>query len=100
MHGLQKCSETFEKDMASFNCFDTTTIAISSIKGSFDDITKNLQEKVNMVFGDLIEPMELYSKHYIATSQEQVNSARAQWQKLIEEKTKIEVSKEKYYKHM
>lgn len=42
MHGLQKCSETFEKEMLSFNCFDTTTIAISSMKANFDEIVKSL----------------------------------------------------------
>ena len=56
--------------MLSTNCFDTTAIAITSLKQGLDDIVKKVHDKINMVYGDMIEPMELYSKHYLTTSSE------------------------------
>ncbi len=50
--------------MLSNNSYDTTSIAISSIKQGVDEIVKGVSDKINMVFGDLVEPMELYTKHY------------------------------------
>jgi hypothetical protein len=40
--------------------FDTTSIAISNVKQGLDDIAKILQDKISIVFGDLIEPLEQY----------------------------------------
>jgi hypothetical protein len=54
--------------MISSNGFDTTSIAVSSIKTGIDEIVTGVQEKINIVFCDLIEPMELYAKHYIQSS--------------------------------
>ena len=62
--------------MLASNCFDTTTIAITSIKQGLDEVVKNIQDKINMVFGDLIEPMDLYYKHYLSTSSDQLTQAR------------------------
>ena len=50
--------------MLTSNSFDTTAIAITSLKQGLDDIVKGIAEKIGMVVGDLIEPMEMYSKHY------------------------------------
>jgi hypothetical protein len=36
--GLQKCAETFEKEMLREKGFDTTTIAITSIKNGLDEM--------------------------------------------------------------
>ena len=64
-HGLTKCSESLDKDMLLNNKgFDTTTIAISGFKKGLDDLSKLVQDKINIVFGDLVEPMDLYYKHY------------------------------------
>jgi hypothetical protein len=50
--------------MAGYNSYDTTAIAVQSIKQGFDNIVMNVQDKINIVVGDLVEPMELYMKHY------------------------------------
>jgi hypothetical protein len=61
---MSKCAETFEKEMLALHCFDTTAIAVASLKQGIDMIVKGVQDKINLVIGDLIEPMELYYKHY------------------------------------
>ena len=69
--GIEKSGETFEKDMlTAYNGFDTTSIAISNVKNGMDEIVQQVQDKINMVFGDIVEPLELYQKHYIQTTTE------------------------------
>lgn len=53
-----------------------------------------------MVFGDLIEPMDLYYKHYMQTSHETFNQAKLQWSELEENKRKVVNAKDKYHKLM
>ena len=44
--------------------FDTTAIAIQNVKNGLEGMMKMIENKISMIFGDLIEPLELYYKHY------------------------------------
>ena len=80
--------------------FDTTSIAINNIKQGLDDIAKTVNDKTSIVFGDLIEPLEQYQKHYVQTSNELISQAKTYWHTLEEEKKKMHYIKDKYYKLM
>jgi hypothetical protein len=44
--------------------------ALYNVKGCIENIAKNLNEKSEMIHRDLVEPLELYSKHYQSTNLE------------------------------
>jgi hypothetical protein len=46
--------------------------AIVNVKGCFDNIIKSITSKAEMIQRDLVEPLELYYKHYHSTNQELV----------------------------
>jgi hypothetical protein len=39
-------------------------IALSSVKNGIDTLTNKIDDKVQNVMGDLIEPLQTYIKHY------------------------------------
>lgn len=83
-HGMHKCSETFEREMLCSNGFDTTTIAISGLKQGIDDLVLTIQDKINMVIGDLIEPLDFYYKQYMQSCNEELLKAKGCWSNLGE----------------
>jgi hypothetical protein len=48
-----------------------------------------VEQKMAMVFGDLIEPLELYYKHYSGTSLEQLQEAKTMWQIMLDDKKRL-----------
>eukprot|EP00347_Sterkiella_histriomuscorum_P007183 403349944 len=99
-YGLLKCAEQFEKDMLQNKTFDTTSIAITNIKQGMEDIAQQIQSKVDTVFNDLIEPLEQYQKNYIQTNSELISQSKTYWHTLEEEKRKLHLIQDRYYKLM
>ena len=77
--GLKRCTTTFEKDMfssmrsaayaaekgeASELEFSTLSIAITSVRSGIDVLAQIIEESMQDVVGDLVEPLEVYQKHY------------------------------------
>ena len=73
--GLKKCSTNFEKDMfssmrssayagdkgeASELEFSTLSIAITSVRSGIDVLATIIEESMQDVLGDLVEPLEVY----------------------------------------
>jgi len=40
--------------------FSTLAIATSSVKAGFDNLAAEMDERINFIVGDLIEPLEMY----------------------------------------
>lgn len=68
---LNKANLQFEKDFAKANnaqTVDTLSTSIVNVKICVEHIIKDIAEKSEMIQRDLVEPLELYYKHYLSTN--------------------------------
>ncbi len=69
-----KATDIFEKEFLSQKNpkggIDTLGAAMTHIHRCFDEIATNFAQKAEVIQRDLVEPIELYYKHYFATNQE------------------------------
>ena len=63
-------------------------------------MAKDMRQKADMLFKDLIEPSELYYKHYSATNGILIEQAAEIWQGLHQSRTQMLFSKENYFNQM
>ena len=63
-------------------------------------MAKDMRQKADMLFKDLIEPSELYYKHYSATNGILIEQATEIWQGLHQSRTQMLFSKENYFNQM
>ncbi len=61
------------------NIIDTMSTALVNVKGCFDNVIKSINNKSEMIHRDLVEPLELYYKHYQSTNQELLKQANQFW---------------------
>lgn len=103
---LQKAITQFEKDFVSqredhhLHIIDTMSTALVNVKGVMDNIVKSVNEKAEMIHRDLVEPLELYYKHYQSTNQELVKQGTLFWNQFHLERTAMLFAKENYYNQM
>ena len=64
------------------------------------DMAKDVKSKADSLFRDLIEPSDLYCKHYSATNNILIEQARQIWQGLHNSRTQMLFSKENYFNQM
>lgn len=74
--------------------------ALVNVKGCMDNIIKGVSEKGEMVFRDLVEPLEFYYQYYQSTNNELVKQATTFWNQLHTERTAMLFAKENYYNQM
>ena len=92
--GLKRCSTTFERDMfssmrsqayagergeASELEFSTLSIAVTSVRSGVDVLAQIIEESMQDVVGDLVEPLEVYQKHYTNDCADSVQKGSAIW---------------------
>ena len=70
---LAKAIAQYEKDFIrqredSIN--DTLSTAVCNVKFCLDDVIRGLTEKAELIQRDLVEPLDLYYKHYSSTNNE------------------------------
>ena len=65
-----------------------------------DNIIKNINEKAELIHRDLVEPLELYYKHYYSTNSELIKQGTQFWNTLHQDRTAMLFAKENYYNHM
>lgn len=58
---------------------DTMSTALVNVKGCMDNLIKSINEKSEMIHRDLVEPLELYHKHYRSTNTELLKQASQFW---------------------
>ena len=80
---------------------------INSLGSSIDNfvsimfaMAKDVRTKADMLFRDLIEPSDLYCKHYTATNSILIEQAHEIWLGLHTARTQMIFSKENYFNHM
>jgi hypothetical protein len=59
--------------------YTTLTIAITSVKSGLDSLASIIDDSTNTVIGDLIEPLDAYSRTYQSDSNESFASAGPVW---------------------
>lgn len=76
---------------------DTLSTAIVNVKVMADEIVRSVQEKSELVNRDLVEPLELYQKHYASTNHEILKQANTFWNTLHMDRTQMLFAKESYH---
>jgi len=92
--GLNKYTNEFERDMfhvmrsadyvgtrgeASELEFSTLSIAITGVRSGIDVLARMMEDSVQDIVGDMIEPLETYHKHYTEDSQESISKSNQIW---------------------
>jgi hypothetical protein len=94
---MSKAIHQFDKDFPKENIVDTLSTSLANVKGCMDNLVKNLNEKSEMIHRDLVEPLELYYKHYQSTNSELLKQANQFWTSYHQEHTNMLFAKENYY---
>lgn len=76
---------------------DTLSTAIVNVKVMADEIVRSVQEKSDLVNRDLVEPLDLYHKHYASTNNEIIKQANTFWTTLHTDRTQMLFAKESYH---
>jgi hypothetical protein len=97
---MSKAIHQFDKDFPKENIVDTLSTSLANVKGCMDNLVKNLNEKSEMIHRDLVEPLELYYKHYQSTNSELLKQANQFWTSYHQEHTNMLFAKENYYNQM
>ena len=110
--GLRRCSTNFEKDMFSSMRsqavsgdkgessdleFSTLSIAVTSIRSGVDVLATLIEESMQDVVGDLVEPLEMYQKHYTNDCADSIQKGSTIWAQWQEQQVNQKDAKEKFY---
>ena len=76
---------------------DTLSIAMSKIKLSMDGLMKGLGCRVESLEKALVEPLDLYHRHYKSENHEWLKEGTVFWNAMHSEKTQMLFAKENYY---
>ena len=84
-----------------------STSVINTLGTSIDNFTKQVEEmasdihkKSNLLYQDLIEPLDLYYKHYHSKNRDILQDCQEIWTTLHKERTQMLFAKEDYYNQM
>lgn len=77
--------------------YTTLTIAITSIKSGLDSLASIIEDTTHTVTGDLIEPLDTYSRTYQNESNESFASANPAWSNYQESSIAVRNAKLKYF---
>ena len=72
------------------------SMANDIMKKAMNIVLRTVDEKVAMISGDLVEPLELYISHHETTSQTQFDQARQFFHEYHEKQTKHKECKKQY----
>ncbi|CDW77618.1 rab-like gtpase activating [Stylonychia lemnae] len=79
---------------------DTLRTAMFNIKFTLEDMHRGILEKAELIQRDLIEPLDLYYKHYSSTNQELIKQGNQFWTTLHQDRTQMLFAKENYHNQM
>ena len=74
--------------------------SIDNLTNLLLDMAKQVKLKADLMVRDLIEPADLYCKHYTATNSILLEQAQEIWQGLHQSRTQMLFSKENYLTQM
>lgn len=70
---------------------------MGKIKTSTDGLIRNLNSKVESIEKDLVEPLDVYHKHYKQEGHEILKEGTTFWNTLHQERTQMLYAKENYF---
>ena len=79
---------------------DSLTQAMSRVKTSLDATTKQLSSRVEAIERDLVEPLDVFTRHYKQETAERLKEATAFWAGLHHDRTQMLFAKENFYVQM
>eukprot|EP00347_Sterkiella_histriomuscorum_P016146 403354306 len=97
---MQKAVNQYDKDFVKSKqdeIVDTLSTSMFNIKFILDDLVKQIQDKSDLISRDLIEPLDLYYKHYSMTNHELLKQAGFFWNNLHSDRTQMLFAKESYH---
>jgi regulator of PEP synthase PpsR (kinase-PPPase family) len=59
--------------------FSTMNIALKSVKKGMDSLCGAVEDRVQNIVGDLIEPLETYQKHYVEECDTAIQNSSKFW---------------------
>ena len=71
-----------------------------NVKFVLDDLHRQLNEKADLIQRDLIEPLDLYHKHYQSTNTELIKQGTHFWNNLHQDRTQMLFAKENYHNQL
>ena len=71
-----------------------------NVKFVLDDLHRQLTEKADLIQRDLIEPLDLYHKHYQSTNTELIKQGTHFWNNLHQDRTQMLFAKENYHNQL
>jgi len=89
----------FHKDSEEYDDYTTLTIAFTSVKSGLDSLATIIDDTTHTVTGDLIEPLDTYSRNYQNDSNESFASANSAWSSYQESQTAVRNAKLKYFEY-
>lgn len=75
----------------------TMGITIENFTKALQELAKGVRTKADLLYKELIEPSEMYGKHYSATNSILIEQASEIWQGLTQARTHMLFSKENYF---
>jgi len=79
---------------------DSMNTSFYALKCTIDRHVLALEEKSNLLKGDLIDSLELFESHYTQTSKQQCAEAQEIWDQVHLQRTEMLWSKEEYIEFM
>jgi len=90
----------FEKDFLKEEINDTLSTTMINVHLVIQQMRKSVAQSTDFFLKELIEPLELYQKHYQSTNQELIKQASHYWNKINRERAEMLHSKEVYFAQM
>lgn len=100
---MQKAVDIFEREFVKStknSLIDTLSQSMLNLHKYFDDFVGNINQKSEIIQRDLVEPLELYYKHYNSTNSELLRQGTQFWNQLHQERQQMVFAKEIYWNHM
>ena len=97
MSGLHRSVQNLEKDILKEKTIDTTAICIQTFSKELKRTVSEVSAKYSHFQTDLIEPLDLFSKHYQQEGGRLYHSAQSYWNSLGTDIKNHDTAQQKYY---
>ena len=86
--------------MGNIDIIDTLSTSVEKFVEKVDTFANQYQAKADLLFQDLIEPLDMYQKHYKSTNKSVLEQTNQIWMSLHQQRTQMLFTKENYYNQM
>ena len=86
--------------VGNIDIIDTLSTSVEKFVEKVDTFANQYQAKADLLFQDLIEPLDMYQKHYKSTNKSVLEQTNQIWMSLHQQRTQMLFTKENYYNQM